>query len=181
MDADTKITTTRPAIVGHDTPIGRLTLVATADGLVNATFGALRPTAERLVGDLEGERWLDLARRELDEYFAGRLRAFTVPVDPRLSGAFDRRVLAGLATVGYGDTTTYGRLAGQLGLLRDYPPHQAAQRVGQALARNPVLVVVPCHRVVGADGGLVGYAAGLPAKRHLLDLEAARDMLELGI
>jgi methylated-DNA-[protein]-cysteine S-methyltransferase len=181
MNADLKITTTHPTIAGHDTPIGRLTLAATATGLVNATFGTLKPGVEGLPGDPAGERWLDLVRDELDAYFAGRLRAFTVPVDQRLSGAFDRRVLAGLATVGYGDTTTYGRLAGQIGLLRDYPPHQAAQRVGQALARNPVLVVVPCHRVVGADGGLVGYAGGLPAKRRLLDLEAARDMLDLGI
>lgn len=185
MNADLKITSTAPdqndTVAGHDTPIGRITLAATAKGLVTATFGGLKPAVLRLAGDPEGERWLDLARAELDAYFAGRLRAFTVPVDQRLIGGFDRTVLAGLGTVGYGDTTTYGRLAGQVGLLRDHPPHQAAQRVGQALARNPVLVVVPCHRVVGADGGLVGYAGGLPAKRRLLDLEAARDMLDLGL
>ena len=110
--------------------------------------------------------WLDLARRELDEYFAGRLRQFNVPVDlHRVDGA-RRRILDALAEVGYGETTTYGALAARLGLVDDGP-----RQVGVAMARNPVAIVVPCHRVVGAGGALTGYGGGLPAKQTLLDLE----------
>ncbi|MDQ3404761.1 MAG: methylated-DNA--[protein]-cysteine S-methyltransferase [Actinomycetota bacterium] len=111
---------------------------------------------------------MEWARRELDAYFAGDLRRFTVPVDLRYSNAFDRSILTGLSTVDYGETTTYGALARTLNL-----PTTAARGVGGAMAGNPVLVIVPCHRVLGADGALVGYAGGLGVKRRLLDLETA--------
>ncbi len=173
------------AMTTHDTEVGTLVLAATDAGLAACSFGGARPVTRRLGAEpgtparsgLHG-RWLDLARQELDEYLAGRLRDFTVPVDLRLASGFDRRVLARLADVGYGSTTSYGALAAILGL-----PRAAARAVGRAMALNPVLVVVPCHRVVGADGALVGYAGGLPVKRRLLDLEsaAASPQLELGL
>jgi methylated-DNA-[protein]-cysteine S-methyltransferase len=153
--------TTQPTV--HDTPIGRLTLVASDAGLTRCTFRTVE-TAAPASGTARG--WLDLARRELDGYFAGTLRAFTVPVDLRRVGAAHRHVLAGLAAVGYGATTTYGALAAAVGLTEDGP-----RAVGGAMARNPVLIVVPCHRVLGAGGALTGYAGGLAAKRWLLDLE----------
>ena len=89
-----------------------------------------------------------------------------------LTGAHDRRILDGLRDVGWGTTTTYGALATKVGI-----PVSDSRRVGGAMARNPVLIVVPCHRVVGADGALTGYAGGLETKRALLDLEAADSML----
>ena len=91
-----------------------------------------------------------------------------MPADLRLASVFDRQVLGDLAAVGYGRTTTYGQLAESLGL-----PRGSAYDVGQALARNPVVIVVPCHRVLAADGRITGYAGGPSAKRWLLDLESA--------
>lgn len=160
----------------HDTPFGTLALTASADGLTRVRFGAGEVVA---TSDPREAAVLDLARRELDRYAAGRLRQFTVPVDLSRVGGEHRTILRVLATeVGHGATTTYGALASRLGLAPDGP-----RRIGAAMARNPVLVVLPCHRVVGADGRLVGYAGGIAAKRALLDLES-RDragQLTLGI
>jgi methylated-DNA-[protein]-cysteine S-methyltransferase len=148
-----------------DTPIGDLILAATDTGIVSCSFAA--PTADvDLAGEL-ASHWRAQAARELDAYFAGALREFTVPVDLRLASAFDRTVLAGLAEVGYSTTTSYGKLGAALGL-----PAEAVRGVGAALGHNPVWIIVPCHRVVGADGALTGYAGGLGAKRTLLDLES---------
>ena len=110
--------------------------------------------------------WLDLAHRELDAYFAGELRQFTVPVDLSRVDDAHRRILDALAELPYGQTTTYGALATRLGLVDDGP-----RQVGAAMARNPVLIVVPCHRVLGAGNTLTGYAGGLAVKQALLDLE----------
>jgi methylated-DNA-[protein]-cysteine S-methyltransferase len=151
----------------HETRIGPLHLAASADGL---TLLGFTPPAEPAPAPVVGKEHLDLARREIDAYLDGELREFTVPVD--LTGAHDRRILDGLRDVGWGTTTTYGALALKVGL-----PVSDARRVGGAMARNPVLIVVPCHRVVGADGALTGYAGGLETKRALLDLEAADSML----
>ena len=147
------------------TPIGTLTLAATEVGIVSCSFTA--PTEEMDLSGTEAAEWRVRAARELDAYFAGELREFTVPVDLRLASEFDRRVLGGLAEVGYGSTTSYGRLGAALGL-----PAEAVRGVGAALGRNPVWIIVPCHRVVAADGALTGYAGGLTAKRTLLDLES---------
>jgi methylated-DNA-[protein]-cysteine S-methyltransferase len=151
-------------------PLGPLHLAASDTGLTRCTLRTVRPTTRPDDRNSDGQgapAWLELARRELDAYFAGTLRAFTVPVD--LSGVAQphRRILAALSGVGYGRTTTYGALATELGLAEDGP-----RTVGGAMARNPVWIVVPCHRVLGAGGALTGYAGGLPAKRRLLDLEA---------
>lgn len=160
----------------HDTPFGTLALAASAEGLTRVRFGAGAVVA---TSDPRASAVLDLARRELDDYAAGRLRQFTVPVDLSRVGGEHRTILATLSTeVGHGATTTYGALATRLGLAPDGP-----RRVGAAMARNPVLVVLPCHRVLGAHGQLVGYAGGVAAKRALLELES-RDragQLTLGV
>ncbi|WP_028927345.1 methylated-DNA--[protein]-cysteine S-methyltransferase [Pseudonocardia acaciae] len=150
----------------HETPLGTLTLAASEHGLTRCTFRAAGEAATDPMPEA-ARGWMDLARRELDEYFAGRLREFTVPVDLGKVPEARRRILDGLSEVGYGETVTYGRLASALGLVEDGP-----RQVGAAMAGNPVLIVVPCHRVVGAGGKLVGYAGGLDAKRRLLELEA---------
>lgn len=151
--------------VAHDTPIGPLHLAASPRGLTRLGF----VETDDDHGPVEV---LDLARRELDAYFAGTLRRFTVPVDLAGHPRFDRRVLAGLDAVGHGETVAYGELAAAVGLAPG-----DARRVGGAMARNPVAVVVPCHRVVGADGSLTGYAGGLTIKRALIDHESAEAML----
>ena len=105
------------------------------------------------------------ARRELDDYFEGRRHSFDLRVDLTPVGGFHRDVLARLARVPYGSVTTYGALAAQAGRPR------AARAVGTAMNRNPVPIVLPCHRVVGANGGLVGYGGGIDRKVTLLRLE----------
>jgi methylated-DNA-[protein]-cysteine S-methyltransferase len=148
----------------HDTPLGPLTLAASDVGITKVSFrGRHSPHTG------EGQHWIDQARRELDEYFAGTRTRFTVPVDLRRVEPEHRAVLDALDSVDYGETTTYGAIAAALGMVDDGP-----RRVGVALARNPVLIMVPCHRVVGATGNLTGYAGGLDAKRRLLDLESGK-------
>ena len=109
---------------------------------------------------------LDEVRRELDEYFDGRRRSFDLAVDLRVA-PFHEAVLHELARVPYGNTDTYGHLAALVGRPR------AARAVGTVMNRNPIPIVLPCHRIVGANGSLTGYGGGLPAKRLLLELEGA--------
>lgn len=116
---------------------------------------------------LRGGAGPDDAARELEDYLAGRRRDFDLAVDPVLATPFQKTVLAALPSIGYGRTATYGGLAGRLGR------PAASRAVGAALGANPLCVVLPCHRVVAADGALTGYAGGLDAKRALLTLEAS--------
>ncbi len=109
---------------------------------------------------------LDYVRRELDEYFAGRRQDFDLPLDLRVA-PFNEQVLHELARVPYGRTETYGGLAAKVGHPR------AARAVGTVMNRNPIAIVLPCHRIVGANGSLTGYAGGLDRKRALLELEGA--------
>lgn len=146
--------------VAHETPIGTLHLAASDVGLTLCGFHPLD-------GGAGATAVLDRARRELDAYVGGTLRTFTVPVDLGGVGEYRRRVLEALREVGYGETTTYGALAARAGL-----PAEDARRVGGVMAGNPVAIVVPCHRVLGSDGSLTGYAGGLEVKRALLDLES---------
>ena len=121
---------------------------------------------------LSADAILTAARRQLDEYFAGRRRTFVLPLS--LAGTeFECRVWAALSEVGYGATVTYGQLARAIGEPR------AARAVGTALGRNPLAVVLPCHRVVAAGGGLGGFAGGLARKRLLLDRESGAGALSL--
>ena len=161
------------AIDAVDTPVGRLVLAATEAGVITCSYRDQDEVAARLASAvsprvLRAPARLDPVRRELDEYFAGRLTRFTAPVDLRLASEFGRRVLTALGGIGYGTTTTYGTLAGHLGR------PSAGRAVGHALGANPVCVIVPCHRVVGADGRLTGYAGGVEAKQLLLNLEGGQ-------
>lgn len=156
---------TTSAIRTVDTPHGPLTLVASDHGLTRATFRTVRRAAPPATP--AAHAWLDLAHRELDAYFAGELRQFTVPVDLSRVDDAHRRILDALAELPHGRTTTYGALATRLGLVDDGP-----RQVGAAMARNPVLIVVPCHRVLGAGNTLTGYAGGVAVKQALLDLES---------
>ncbi|GAA1538402.1 methylated-DNA--[protein]-cysteine S-methyltransferase [Kribbella lupini] len=156
----------------HDTPIGRL-LLATAGGkVVASSFGDEETMTQRLATAisprvLRQPAPLDDVRRQLDEFLAGQRRTFDLEVDLTLATDFQRLVLSDLPRfTAYGSTTTYGELAGDI----DRP--KAARAVGTALGANPLCVVLPCHRVIGASGALTGYAGGLDAKRFLLNLES---------
>ena len=116
---------------------------------------------------LRSPRPVDPARRQLDEYFAGKRKQFGLDVDLRLARDFGRTVLEELGRVPFGEVTTYGALAAKAG------KPKAARAVGTIMNRNPVPIVLPCHRVVGANGSLVGYAGGLERKQTLLRLEGA--------
>ena len=142
--------------VVHDTRIGPLHLDASDDGLT--LVGFTEPTASSGTGP---RAVLDLARREIDAYLDGTLRAFTVPVDLAALPEAHRRVLRGLDDVGWGATITYGDLARKVGL-----PVTDSRRVGGAMARNPVAIVVPCHRVVGADGSSPATPGASEAKGY---------------
>jgi methylated-DNA-[protein]-cysteine S-methyltransferase len=156
----------------HECELGTLVLAASGGRLVASSFGTEDAVADRLANRLSPRvlrqpAKLDIARRELDEYLAGRRTAFDIPVGLALATPFQRSVLDAIgAYAPYGATTTYGALAKGIGKAR------ASQAVGAALRTNPCCVFVPCHRVLGSGGTLTGYAGGLAAKQALLDLEA---------
>ncbi|MCW2958163.1 MAG: methylated-DNA--[protein]-cysteine S-methyltransferase [Solirubrobacterales bacterium] len=158
--------TVRHAIV--PSPIGPLLLVADQEDRLCGLYtdGHLRGPATP-PGRPDGGGVLEQAAQQLDGYFAGERTAFDVPLHADGS-SLQLRVWAALQTVRYGTTTTYGALAAGLGLAPG-----TARAVGAANARNPLSIVVPCHRVVGVAGALTGYAGGLGAKRALLTLEGA--------
>ncbi|HZQ15385.1 MAG TPA: methylated-DNA--[protein]-cysteine S-methyltransferase [Gaiellaceae bacterium] len=142
-----------------DTPIGPLGLVATDTALRGVRFGRVRNEGRSAV--------LDEAARQLDAYFAGELVAFDLPLE--LDGtAFQRRCWLALATIPYGQTVSYGEQARRLGL-----GPASARAVGAANGRNPLPLVLPCHRVIGSDGSLTGFGGGLETKRFLLEHEGA--------
>ena len=162
--------------VVEDSDIGRILLAARPEGTALAcVFTPTDTDVERVLSRLarvasprvlRAGRGLDQLRRQLDGYLAGQLRTFTVPVDLVLATPFQRQVLGALADVDYGQRTTYGALALAVGR------PTAARAVGAALGANPLCVLLPCHRVLASSGALTGYAGGLDAKRHLLDLES---------
>jgi methylated-DNA-[protein]-cysteine S-methyltransferase len=157
----------------HDTPVGRLLVAVTDRGVCEISYDADPAVeAERLARAfgarvLRSPRPTDEVRRQLDEYFAGKRHEFELEVDLTPAREFGRAVLEQLARVPYGELTTYGTLAVRAGRPR------AARAVGTIMNRNPVPIVLPCHRVVGSTGSLVGYAGGLDRKRRLLELEGA--------
>ena len=156
-----------------DTPVGPLLVGVTDRGLARISFDSEPERQLEQLARLYGPRVLrsakpvDRVRRELDEYFEGRRRDFDLELDLRAAPAFHRIVLEKLAHVGYGRTTTYGALAAESGNPR------AARAVGTVMNRNPVPIVLPCHRVVGSNGSLTGYGGGLDRKEWLLRLEGA--------
>jgi methylated-DNA-[protein]-cysteine S-methyltransferase len=148
-----------------ESPLGELTLVA-ADRVLSGLYfpGHWYPPGRSTLGVRSGHGF-EPAEAQLAEYFAGGRTAFELPT--RLAGdEFQRRVWELIDAIPYGETTTYGEMAAALG-----DPSQA-RRVGAAVGRNPLSVIIPCHRVVGKDGKLTGYAGGLERKRLLLELEA---------
>ena len=157
-----------------DTPVGPLLLAGTSRGLVRVAFAredhdAVLARLATAISPriLRAPARLDTVARELDEYFAGRRAAFDVPLDLRLAGGFRREVLARLPRIAYGRTATYAAIAAEAGRPR------AVRAVGTACAKNPLPVVVPCHRVVRSDGSIGEYLGGADAKRTLLALEGA--------
>lgn len=143
-----------------ETPLGPMTVMATDMAITAVRFGRF---------DLPyGEACAPLLRQavgELREYFAGVRRDFTLPLAPA-GTVFQQQVWAALSEIPYGETRTYGWIAARIGRPK------ACRAVGMANNRNPIAIVVPCHRVVGSSGALTGYAAGLPVKEALLRLEA---------
>jgi len=150
-----------------DTPIGTLRLVGGEDSIdcidlpnraVEPPDPAWTPSADRLPAALAE------AKRQIEEYFAGERQDFDLPLSPQ-GTAFQRRVWAELRRIPFGETISYGELAARIG------KPSASRAVGAANGRNPLPVVVPCHRVIGSDGRLTGFGGGLPTKQALLDLE----------
>ncbi|MBA2568096.1 MAG: methylated-DNA--[protein]-cysteine S-methyltransferase [Actinobacteria bacterium] len=156
-----------------DSPVGTLFVAASGKGLCRISFD---PEPEREVERLarsfgvrvlRAKRPLEDARRQLDEYFDEKRTEFELAIDLGPAADFTRAVLNRLAKVPHGQLTTYGALAKSAGRPR------AARAVGTVMNRNPIPIVLPCHRVVGSNGSLVGYAGGLDRKRLLLSLEGA--------
>jgi len=163
-------TAARPSLVWFPTPWGRMAAAATAKGLVRVVLPRQARGEEAGRGAPCGpaaKAHAALARREILEYLEGRRREFTVPVDLEGVPPFHRQVLLACGEIPYGRTVTYGQLAARVGRPR------AARAVGQAMAGNPVPLVIPCHRVVASGGGLGGYGGGLDLKRRLLALESS--------
>ena len=166
-----------PADVSYalvDSPVGALVAAATPRGLAALAYedhhggvdAVLDALAQRLSPRiLEAPAKLDPVRRELDEYFAGSRTAFDLPLDWALAGDFARRILQATAAIPFGQVRTYGEVAARAG------NPKAARAAGRALGSNPIPIVVPCHRVVGAGGRLVGYTGGLHRKEALLRVE----------
>lgn len=149
-------------------PIGALTLLANDTGLAALLWENDNPARVKLEHGRKDDRHpvLRETARQLDAYFAGRLRAFDLPLD--FTGtAFQKTVWAALLTIPFGQTRSYGQIARQIG------KPNAMRAVGAANGRNPIGIIAPCHRVIGANGALTGFAGGLEAKKRLLALESA--------
>jgi methylated-DNA-[protein]-cysteine S-methyltransferase len=166
------------AIGAVDSPVGELYLAVTGKGLACIAYDdqdrdqlERRFAAELSPRVLASARATEMVRRELDEYFDGARQTFDVPVDLRLMSPFVRKVLTATARVPYGEVSTYGTVASRIGR------PSAARAVGAALGANPIPIVMPCHRIVGASGKLTGYAGGLHRKEFLLRLEGDPTLL----
>jgi methylated-DNA-[protein]-cysteine S-methyltransferase len=159
----------------HDTPLGAIVLAATTAGLV--LIGLPSEPEDEVLDELalrlsprvlrSSPKTVERARRQLDEYFAGRRKRFAVPLDWRLTSGFRREVLRATEQIPYGRTSSYREIA------RDAGRPTAYRATGTALATNPLPIVVPCHRVLPTSGGLGQYRGGIAAKARLLDLEGA--------
>ena len=157
----------------YDSPHGQMLLAASDAGIAGVYFDGQKHFPKK------AEQWrrdgrhplLKQAKRELAEYFAGGRRRFEVALAPE-GTSFQRAVWRAISTVGFGETISYGELARRAGY------RGSARAAGAATGRNPIGIIVPCHRIVGSDGSLTGYAGGLGRKRALLALESGeRDLL----
>jgi len=145
-----------------ESPIGTLTIVKISGALSGQYMGDARA---ELLGPRADSGFEDVVR-QLEEYFARKRTTFTVPIAP-VGTPFQQRVWSELTTIPYGETRSYGQLAEAIG------NRSAMRAVGAANGRNPISIIVPCHRVIGSNGTLVGYGGGLERKRFLLGLEGA--------
>ncbi|MGB0100680.1 MAG: methylated-DNA--[protein]-cysteine S-methyltransferase [Nocardioides sp.] len=153
-----------------ESPIGALRIVERGGALTAIEFSPFAPVGQSLDGRPRGDRddaapVLAEAARQLDAYFARDLKEFDLPLAPA-GTAFQQRVWDQLVGVGWGETASYGEIAHRLGMT-----NAASRAVGLANGRNPIPIVIPCHRVIGANGTLTGYAGGLERKQLLLELE----------
>ena len=160
-------TLTQPMIhTTFESPVGELLLVGAREALCGLHMqDGRRPIAVGAAWEAD-EAPFAAAREQLEEYFAGERREFDLPLAP-LGSEFQRRVWDGLLEIPYGETISYGELAREIGR------PAAARAVGMANGQNPISIVIPCHRVIGADGALTGYAGGVERKRLLLEHESA--------
>jgi methylated-DNA-[protein]-cysteine S-methyltransferase len=162
------------AIGEVDSPVGPLTVAVTPRGLARVAFAdedrdevmaeLARDLSPRILGSASRT---DEVRRQLEEFFSARRTRFEVPIDRRLIGGIAREVLRATSRIPYGELSTYGTIAKRIGR------PTASRAVGRALGSNPIPIVIPCHRVVGASGALTGYAGGLDRKITLLRLEGS--------
>ena len=143
----------------YNSPIGPITLTSDGEALSGLSFCHTKAT-----DTIDSIEIFHKTRCWLDLYFSGRQPDFIPPIKP-IGTDFQRRVWHALLEIPYGETTTYGNIARRLGC-------RSAQAVGQAVGRNPIAIIVPCHRVVGSDGSMTGYAYGLERKEYLLALES---------
>lgn len=151
----------------YDSPVGPLLVAADDAALVAIEFPSSRHPVARGGDWVEGDNAvLARTRRQLGEYFAGKRTTFDLPLGPR-GTEFQRGVWRTLASIPYGETVSYAQLASRIG------KPSAMRAVGAANGRNPLPIVLPCHRVIGADGSLTGFGGGLPTKQFLLELEGA--------
>lgn len=150
-----------------DSPVGRLKLIASDKGLAAILWEDDNPNRIRVRTYTENNThpMLEEAQRQLKEYFEGQRTSFSLPLDP-VGTEFQKDVWNALSTIPYGETRSYGDIARQIGR------EKAIRAVGAANGRNPISIIVPCHRVIGASGDLTGFAGGLEAKAALLSLEA---------
>lgn len=148
-------------------PVGELKLVASDQGLTAILWENDDPNRVRLNSTTEDKDHpvLLATERQLNDYFAGKLKKFSVPLD-FIGTEFQKKVWNALLTIPFGETRSYGQIAAQIG------NPKAVRAVGAANGKNPISIIAPCHRVIGATGGLTGFAGGLEAKACLLGLEA---------
>lgn len=158
-----------------DSPLGPLTLVNTDSVLSGLYMDGQKHRPDRSRFGQPSESGFEQATTELAEYFSGRRSSFSVPLSPA-GNAFERSVWLLLIQIPYGCTRTYGQLAAEVG--DEGAQWTLARAVGTAVGRNPIGVIIPCHRVIGADGSLTGYAGGLERKAMLLDLESPPPVVE---
>jgi methylated-DNA-[protein]-cysteine S-methyltransferase len=157
-----------PVRTNYRSPLGTMTVAATEQGLAGLWFEGQRHEPDHSAWPEQADHpVLRQAMRQLDDYFAGRPAVFDLPLDLAHGTSFQQAVWQALLAIPRGATTSYG------GLCRELGQPSAMRAVGAAVGRNPISIVVPCHRVLGADGSLTGYAGGLERKRALLRLEGA--------
>lgn len=145
--------------VNIDTPVGRMYLASDGENITELRFGSCESEKPDAV--------LMKAKAQLAEYFAGKRKSFDLPLKPE-GTPFQQSVWRALREIPYGETATYGQIAERIG------NRKACRAVGMANNRNPIAIIIPCHRVIGAGGSLTGYAGGLDKKEFLLELEAQR-------